>query len=729
MNTTLAISLLLLSSPSSDTLLTPATITAWRETVPLEQVPAPLSRIHLDAMTEGCMDNPKRLSAVVPGLHIPEYGASLTSSIYLRGFGSRMENPVMGLYIDDIPIMDKNAYDFDFGDIASATLLRGPQGTTYGRNSMCGVLSLRSLSPKDAGGNRLQLEYGTGNFLKLNTSLFFEDHVLSASFRHSDGYFRNACSGKMADPYNGGSIQWRFERRLSGRMQLNNTLSASFSREGGFAYGRYDGESIAPVDYNDEGSYGRFTFREGIKLHYSGEVLNLSCITSFQLLSDDMRMDQDFTPESIFTLRQQQRSSAFTTELILRPSNQREHWHPAGGLFIWGRYNRMFAPVTFKADGIRSIILDNANAHIPSDIGYLQITDPEMPVDSDFDIGTWGAALYHESRFDVGRWTVTAGLRLDYEGAAMAYDCFGEMNYRFVPTMSAPKHYQLSYRGNEGLSALEVLPKLSVSYSAGKGLFLYASLSKGYRAGGFNTQIFTDILQNRMMDGLMKDLGVYLDVPMVSVGAEHTKYAPEEAWNHELGFRYKNERGFAVSASVYHMDGRNQQITVFPSGKSTGRMMANAGKSRSMGTETEISYARGRFQAHLSHGWCNARFMEYNDGNADYSGNRIPYSPEQTLYVSAAYRQPLNNGKALSVEADLRMAGPIYWDEANTIREAAHPEPGARIAFRFTKGEIYVRGDHLTSNQWPVFHFKSLGKEFFSLSKPTTVRIGLSLKL
>lgn len=158
-------------------------------------------------------------------------------------------------------------------------------------------------------------------------------------------------------------------------------------------------------------------------------------------------------------------------------------------------------------------------------------------------------------------------------------------------------------------------------------------------------------------------------------------------------------------------------------------MMTNAGKSRSVGTETEISYARGRFQAHLSHGWCNARFMEYNDGNADYSGNRIPYSPEQTLYISAAYRQPLNNGKALSAEADLRMAGPVYWDEANRIREAAHPEPGARLAFRFPKGEIYLRGDHLTSARWPVFHFKSVGKEFFATSKPTTVRIGLSLKL
>ena len=66
----------------------------------------------------------------------------MTSSIYLRGFGSRMDNPVLGLYIDDIPVLDKNAYDFDWLDIRSAELYRGPQGTLYGRNAMCGVLSL-----------------------------------------------------------------------------------------------------------------------------------------------------------------------------------------------------------------------------------------------------------------------------------------------------------------------------------------------------------------------------------------------------------------------------------------------------------------------------------------------------------------------------------------------------------------------------------------------------------
>ena len=77
------------------------------------------------------LENPKQLSALIPGLHLPDYGASLTSSIYIRGLGSRMENPVMGLYIGDFPILDKNSYDLDYLDIVSVTFLHGPQGTAY----------------------------------------------------------------------------------------------------------------------------------------------------------------------------------------------------------------------------------------------------------------------------------------------------------------------------------------------------------------------------------------------------------------------------------------------------------------------------------------------------------------------------------------------------------------------------------------------------------------------
>ena len=91
--------------------------------------------------------SPKNLSAVVPGLNIPDYGTSMTSTIYVRGLGSRMDNPVIGLYVDDVPLLDKNCCDFSFADIRSLEFLRGPQGTLYGRNSMLGVLSVETLSP------------------------------------------------------------------------------------------------------------------------------------------------------------------------------------------------------------------------------------------------------------------------------------------------------------------------------------------------------------------------------------------------------------------------------------------------------------------------------------------------------------------------------------------------------------------------------------------------------
>ena len=100
-----------------------------KQNLPLERLATPVSTVYLDQMEDRRIDAPKKLSAIIPNLHIPDYGSSMTSSIYLRGFGSRMENPVMGLYIDDIPVLNKNAYDMEMLDIRRADMFRGPQGT------------------------------------------------------------------------------------------------------------------------------------------------------------------------------------------------------------------------------------------------------------------------------------------------------------------------------------------------------------------------------------------------------------------------------------------------------------------------------------------------------------------------------------------------------------------------------------------------------------------------
>jgi len=161
---------------------------------------------------------------------------------------------------------------------------------------------------------------------------------------------------------------------------------------------------------------------------------------------------------------------------------------------------------------------------------------------------------------------------------------------------------------------------------------------------------------------------------------------------------------------------------------STGRMMTNAGHSRSMGIETEIGWTPGDFHSHLSWSFCDARFVSFNDGNNDYSGNPLPYIPKHTLQVSSGYSFRLNQ-KTLDIDASLNGAGPFNWNEAGARQEPFRLKAGCRIALVFTNWEIYVRGDNLTNTQSRSFYFKSMGNEFFASAKPRIIMTGITLKL
>ena len=707
----LLISLLLATVPVQDTLQA-GTVVALKESIPLSQVASPVSSIRPELMRATGTYRPNSLSGMVPGLHIPDYGASLTSTIYLRGLGSRMENPVLGLYVDGIPILDKNAYDFDWEAVRSVTLLRGPQGTLYGRNSMGGVLAIRTLAPSDGARPNVHLEYGTAQSVRAGASFTTGNHAFSATFRHTDGVFRNAYKQELCDPFDGLNARWKWEKPSGDRLFLSHVLSVGLSREGGFAYGLHrEGEDL-PVSYNDEASYRRMFVMDGFKLRHRGDWLVLDGTASVQYLLDDMRMDQDYTERSIFTLQQKQNSGAGTLEVLVRKADTKARWQPTGGVFAFFRGNHMHAPVTFKRDGIQTLILDNANAHIPADIGYLSISDEEMPVTSDFDILSWNVALFHQSVYRTGAWLLTAGVRIDYEGAWMGYDCLTLLHYRFIPTMKADKALNVPYTGSIGHSRIEVLPKLSVLYEAAEGLRFFSTLSKGYRSGGFNTQIFSDILQRQTMNATMKDLGVYFDQPTAIVTAEHTEYDPEEAWNMEVGGRWCREH-FRAEVSAYWMEVRNRQLTVFLPGQSAGRMMTNSGRGRNVGVETEAEARVKALTLRAAWSWCRT-----DDG--------VPYVPEHTLFAGASYSIDLN-GCRLKGDAFLRGAGPFWWNEEHSLQEPFSARLGACITLAFPKWEWYVRGENLTGTESHSFYFKSMEKEFFAAGKPRMLYTGISL--
>lgn len=745
---------MLLSVPPSpvDTLASSSVTSSLKRTLTETDVAVPVTMLTMNEIEAAGLSCPKELSGVVPGLVVPDYGSSMTSTIYMRGIGSRMENPVIGLYVDDVPVIDKNNYDFSFLDIRRIDMYRGPQGTLYGRNSMLGVMSVETLSPAVWHGVRGSIEYGSANSLRANASVYKGNVGAAVMYRHSDGFYTNDYSGKKCDVSDMASLRFRYVRDR-GNLSIDNSLSASYTDQGGYPYrlwkeelpdGNAEGKPFSggwlyPVNYNDISSYRRLSVMDGFRVNAALRKWKLSSVTSLQLLFDSMDLDQDFTSRSMFTLNQTQHQCVVTQEIVLRPAVHPEWWGCQTGVFAFGRRNGMKAPVTFLPDGIRSLILDNANAHIPEDFGRLELKEDNFPISSDFVLWSYNAAAYHESYFRLGRWLLTAGIRIDHEGDFMDYDSRSDVHFRLT---SMPGFIGLpsSYKGSESNFYFQVLPKASAVFDATTSamrkhdmeLKLIASVSRGYKSGGFNTQIFSDILQNKMMNEMMEKMGIHLG-SMKDMPASMTSYKPESCMDYEAGGRFHvNAGGHLLTASVtaYHVACRNQQITVFPYGNGTGRMMANAGKSRSTGVEAELSWRWKGLNVNASVSAMDARFVSYSDGREDYSGNRIPYSPSSSIYVRAGYRFAIGSGvlRAVAVSADVTRYGSISWNESGSMMQRPYALPGADIRLSFRHFEVFVRGDNLTGTDYCTFYFKSVGNSFFQTGKPRRFNAGVSLE-
>ena len=144
--------------------------------------------------------------------------------------------------------------------------------------------------------------------------------------------------------------------------------------------------------------------------------------------------------------------------------------------------------------------------------------------------------------------------------------------------------------------------------------------------------------------------------------------------------------------------------------------------------KTELGWNPGEFRSHISYSWCDARFVKFNDGNNDYSGNRIPYVPEHTLSLSVGYSFNIG-GKTLDLDATLHGAGPFNWNESGTRTEPFRLRADNRIALVSDKWELYVRAENLTDADGRSFYFKSVGNEFFASFKPRIIMTGITLKL
>lgn len=736
------------------------------------ETPASISVFNAERLERQNVLSIKDLSAVAPNFFIPDYGSKLTTAIYIRGIGTRTNNSVVGMYVDNIPYLDKSIFDFDFLDIERMEVLRGPQSTLYGRNTMAGLINIYTKSPFDHQYTKAMVSYGNYNSFRAYLSRYGKinekwAYSLSAQYQSTDGFFKNEYTGASADSTKSANGRFQLYWRPTNKTKVNFTSNLEYSWQAGYPYGIINEETgkTAPVYYNDPGSYNRLMSATSLYTETLFDNFSMTNTAGYQFFDDHMKLDQDFTEKSIFTLNQKQKQHSASHEIVFKSRNE-NNFKWLAGAFGFYQSLRTDAPVDFKKQGIDEMI--NANIQIPeismgpmgSIVMYDSLVNNNMVIAGDFKTPTWGVAGFTQLTYDnlfVEGLSVSAGLRLDYEKGKLDYDSYADAYAKGgvimkTPAMSRPlvsfqDTLQIRIQGQQKLDNLELLPRFDIRYTPNNTCMVYGSVSKGYRAGGFNFQMFSDAirdqLKSRMIGAFVENAdkaGMGNRIPdnirdMAKVPEinerELITYKPEYSWNYEIGTRAEvlNKTLF-VDLSAFYIDVHNQQISAF-SEQGLGRITKNSGKSRSYGAEAGIKYfPLPELAFTANYGWTHAKFVENNDGQNDYKDNFVPFAPGHTMSVAGNYLLTFRNQWVDNMNFNVQYAGAgrIYWTEDNSQYQNFYGTLSAKVSARKGIWEVALWGKNLTDAKYNAFYFESLGKKLAQRGAPLTFGAELSVR-
>lgn len=748
----------------------------------LRQQPLSATSFSHGDMRNNSVTSVKSLSGLVPNLFIPDYGSKLTTSVYVRGIGSRINTPAVGLYVDNIPFIDKSAFDFNYSDIERIDVLRGPQGTLYGRNTMGGLIRVFTKSPFTYQGTDISLGAATYNNYKASVNHYHrisEKFAFSAGafYEHEGGFFENtARNNEKIDKGDevGGRMRaiWLPKENL----KLDFTVNYEYSNQGGYPYQLTSLSEtdvyyqdlkgdLGKVAYNNECGYMRHLLNGGLNIEHQAENFILSSVTGLQYLKDEMNLDQDFTRKNVYTMSQRQNSKTISEEIVLK-SKPGRRWQWTTGVSGFYQWLNTEGPVTFHEDGIQNLIEDNINSIFPSgnpkapemkvDIASNQIHVPGI-----FDTPTLNSAVYHQSTINdllVEGLSLTVGIRLDYEKIKMNYNSSTNMPFNFLFKMS-PMPMPIEVKDLKALSAfegelstnyLQVLPKFSLQYSWNKMNNVYATISKGYRSGGYNIQMFSEIIQgslrNSMIDAVAntkefsKLAGMLENFKKDGVNIKDaTLYKPEYSWNYEIGSHMTMFDGrLQADVAAFYMDTHDQQISRFAA-SGLGRITVNAGKSRSIGGELALkAQITDNFILNGNYGYTNSKFTKYISNYKDaqgklqevsYNGNYVPFVPEHTFTVGGQYIFRMKSGAWLDniiVNANYKGAGRIYWTEQNNAYQNLYGTLNGRISLNKGNGQIGIWINNALNTEYQAFYFESMNRGFAQMGRP--MQIGIDLR-
>lgn len=651
----LLITALYTCSAMADMRLEEVVVTAQKREQNLQQVPISISAISRAQLEYRGIESGVDLTGLAPNLMVSKApGSSLISQVSIRGSATGQPgiyvDPAVGMYVDGVYIAKSQGSLFELLDLERVEVLRGPQGTLFGRNTLAGAINFVTRKPSGEWSGSASLEIGN-----------YQRHVervsvdlprmgilslnLAARNEQSDGWLRNTTGKDQGDA---GRKAWRLAATFD--------ITPEFQIDYSYDHSEVDEAQSPTTLYSLSGTSGPLTAL-GSQLVGLGSSLNNPNFTAAGnfLLAAAPQMAPHVRrsrPSSISTNPWAENGQwldidghAVTASYATNPNNTLKYIGSYRSMDLKNRYDLDGTPVDLINTGLNTDMrsyshelqwVGNLNSlnyvlgyyyykEDGSTTGGQHIAMSPPPANDKlvvYDVGDRAEAVYGQLDWSVTEdLTLTAGLRYTRERRTNASAQIATDGYR-GPAVS----YILPWtRADASFSAST--PTVSVNYQVLPDINLYARMAKGFKSGGFSAE-------------------------MPTVEGVTTPYGPEKSTTYELGVKsvFLDQRA-QLNIALYHNEITDMQISQLPPGSTTSQFF-NAGEATQQGVEVEgVFLPAPGWQLRLNYGYVDAEFDEYMDHprNAataalagasvndliDTADNRVmPYAPRHTFDLS-----------------------------------------------------------------------------------------------
>ncbi|MBE1426239.1 iron complex outermembrane receptor protein [Desulfomicrobium macestii] len=629
------------------------TVTAQKKEENPQSVPISMDAFSEYQLQDAGIDNAMALTGFASNLHLHRHNA-FQNLIVIRGISTSQASlySPAGFYVDDICYPSQFMPNLDLYDIERAEVLKGPQGTLYGRNTESGVVNIVTRQPDDEIRAKVLTEYSSFNTVRTGASVsgpVLEDRLFlgaAGQFKSSDGFMDNQADGSEPDQQhlNGrGTLRWTPTSRwdislIAEGMCLDDHSGGHRVLDGPQATDFLDFSSDENQAYTEYGN------SQVLRARHKGHGYEVVSISTLMAKHFDKLNDADMTAAQARRRYNKMNLSTRQYSQEIRVSSDKD------GALQWLVGLHGFA--------------DNTK----TDFSFINAVTGKTLMNPVADIDVYGLALFGQATWTpVDKLHLTAGLRLDHQQMDGTVEDF---------TKATTCSDDLTYN--------EILPKAVIAYDVTPEAMTYLSVSKGYMTGGYN------FAMTPKPDTLTFD--------------------PEYSWNYELGLKTQWLGGrLLANAALFYIDITDKQVMEYD--RSTlSKTITNAAKAHSQGVEVQLQakpapgwdffgsagYNESRFDDFTATQWNQTQTALIEK---DYSDNFLPNAPRYTYSLGAQYRS--ENG--LFARADLLGSGRFHGDEENLTTQEAYRTVNLRLGYELDNWSLYLWGKNIFDEEYCTF--------------------------